>query len=705
MKMCRIILILFFISLNYAQELNSFNPDTVKSYRFDTGKMWTFDFPPTDYFEEAYNFSPGDDWYENVRLSALRIPGCSASFITEDGLMITNHHCSDFHFHKIEKEGENFFNNGFYAATMAEERKVPGFTAERLEFIEDVTEEIQQALSEGVSEEDKVENKNKKAEELITKYNEETGLVCELVTLYNGGKYSVYGYRVYTDVRMVLTPEWSVAQFGGNEDNFTYPRYNLDFTIYRVYDDNGQPLKVKNYFKWNPEAPDINDVLFSVGNPGSTNRLLTNSQLEFLRDFTYRNYAFFYDTYYNRLEEAKTVFPEKSDVFEKERQELGNGQKALTGFLKGLKDPYFMARKKDFEKKFQAKVYADENLKSEYGHLWKSIEINTSERRKYADKLSAYKMARGRHSDFFDIAQDVIDYVEKGKRTPVDSADTIKFNPDEFVSEQFGKDFDPVREAIKLGVHVDYLLLNMGTSDENVNKLLNGKKGFLAAEYLLAESQISSPEKLKSLVEKEADEILTCGDPFITFLLATKDSLANMEKLDKEITNSIAINQDLLGRALFECYGTSIPPDANFTLRLTDGVMKNYNYNGTTAPLFTTFYGMYDRYFSHLNKYPWNLPKSWIDNEKKINLATKYNFLTTFDLVGGSSGSAVINRHGEIMGLAFDGNIESLNGDFIFQPEINRSVNVTTGSIHEALKNVYNAERILNEIINGKISE
>ena len=698
MKLYRLFSILLFISVTFSQGLGVFNPDTVKSYRFDTGKMWTFDYPPTAYFEETYHFSPQPEWYDNVRLSALRIPGCSASFISEDGLIVTNYHCSDFHFDKIQKEGEDLFRDGFYAGTLEDERYVPDFQAERLEFIKDITEDIQEAMKECVNEAEKLEAKSEKVEELIKKYNEETNLKCELVTFYNGGKYSLYGYKVFNDVRLVFTPEWNVGQFGGNEDNFTYPRYNLDFTMYRVYDDNGEPLKVNNYFNWSSNPPDVDDILFSVGNPGSTYRLLTMPQLEYLRDVIYGNYAYFYDTFYNRLESYKKVYPEKADIFEEERKNLGNSQKALTGFVKGLSDPYFLARKTDFEKKFQAKVYQDDNLKNEYGHLWKAIEKNIQERRTFGKKLAAYKMARKRHSYFFDVAQDIIDYAESAD-------DSTEFNVEDFISNEYDKNFDYDREKIKLSVHADCMILNVGNDDNYVKALLDGKKGMEAADYILSNSLLDTPEKLHTLLERDKEDILASGDPFINFLLSTRDELTQLDDKETEIKNSISVYEDLLGRALFAIYGISIPPDATFTLRLTDGVMKNYNYNGTVAPLFTTFYGMYDRYYSHLQKYPWDLPEKWLQNEKDVNLSTKFNFLTTFDLVGGSSGSAVINEQGEIVGLAFDGNIESLTGDFLYQPEINRAINVTTSSIHEALKNVYNADRILKEITNGKISE
>lgn len=354
MKKFNLVILLLILGVTtFSQQLWTDQQQEVKAERFDTGRMWTFDTPPADYFNEEYGFEASDEWFDHVRLSTLRIPGCTASFISEDGLIITNYHCSDFHVEKYQLEGENIFETGFYANNLEEERVVPGFHADRLEFIVDVTEEIHKAIAEGMNEDEKIKNKDAKVEELIKKYEEETELTCELVTMYNGGKYSIYGYKIYTDVRIVFIPEWNAGQFGGNEDNFTYPRYTLDFTLYRVYDDEGNPLEVEHYYKWNSEGPKADDVLFSIGNPGSTARLLTIAQLEYIRDVVYRNYAYFYDTYYNRLEMAKSKYPGKADLFESVRQLYGNGQKALVGFYKGLSDPYFMKRKGDFENKFK----------------------------------------------------------------------------------------------------------------------------------------------------------------------------------------------------------------------------------------------------------------------------------------------------------------------------------------------------------------
>ena len=342
----------------------------VKSDIFDTGKMWTFDFPPINHLKKTYDFTPSKEWFEDVRLSALRIPSCTASFVSGDGLIMTNNHCSTWHRDAVEEEGEDLAETGFYAETLEEERKVSGMFAEQLSFILDVTDEINEVINSGKTDEEKVKNKKEKIDKLVEQYNEETGLKCQFVSLFNGGKYSIYGYKRYEDVRMVFVPEQSIGAFGGNLDNFTFPRYDLDCGFFRVYDDEGKPVNSENYFKFSNVGVQKDEVIFTVGNPGTTNRLKTVSQLEYNRDLTYRNRAFILDGYYSLLGDLKITNPERADEFEKIRNRIGNGQKVFHYMQKGLLDPYLIARKRDFENKIIAKVKADANLNEQYGHIW-----------------------------------------------------------------------------------------------------------------------------------------------------------------------------------------------------------------------------------------------------------------------------------------------------------------------------------------------
>jgi len=671
---------------------------------FDTGKMWTFDYPPTQYLTETYGFTPTDDWYNVVRLSALRIPGCTASFISGDGLILTNNHCSTWHRDAVQKEGENLEETGFYAETPEEERKVPNMFVDQLSYIIDVTDEINGAIDSGKTNEEKIRNKNEKSREVVEFYNQETGLNCQLVSLFNGGKYSIYGYRRYNDVRLVFVPEQSIASFGGDLDNFTYPRYDLDFGIFRVYDNEGEPVKSDHYFKFDKNGVQKNEVIFTVGNPGSTNRLQTVAQLEFARDITYRNRAFLYDTYYNLLDDLKTKYPERAEEFERMRTRIGNAQKVFHYTEAGLMDPYLIARKRDFENKIRAQVDADSELSEKYGHVWDAIKDLRNELRPVESQLSAFRQNRRMGSEYFTIAKYIVDFAEQMK-LPVTERNSYYNveNLDSLKESLYPDDLDTVLENAKLEVQLDYIRMNLGDENDLVKTLCGDSTGSEAAESLLKESVLGSREKALQFLDKSPEEILKSGDPFIYFVVNTKDKIDSLVIKSREITDTESILENELGKVLFDIYGTEIPPDANFTLRLSDGILQSFDYNGTKAVEKSTFYGMYNRYYGCDKTYPWNLPPRWAAPPEGFDLSTIYNFIATNDIVGGNSGSPVINKDAEIVGLAFDGNINSIIGNFIYLPEDNRMVAVASQAILQSLEKVYHADRIIEELKTGEM--
>ena len=700
-----LVLVAFTFSIN-AQSRNNFDPDTVKAGKFDNGKMWTFDYPPFEYLKNTYDFEPSQDWFDNVRLSALRIPGCTASFVSADGLIMTNHHCSERNRDMAQKEGEDFKKNGFYARTLDDERKLPGFYAEQLVFIKDVTNEVMDAFNSGSNEKDKIDTRDKKINELEKQYSDETGLKCHVVSYYNGGKYSLQGFRRYDDIRLVFIPEERIGYFGGDYDNFTYPRYNLDCTFYRIYGDDGKPLRTEHYFHWSKGGALPGEVIFSVGNPGTTNRLKTVAQLEYYRDVSYRNYAFLFDEYYKKLEELKAKYPDRAKEFEGMRTDIGNGQKVLTNIEQGLLDPYLIARKKAFEDKLKATVKADPELQKEYGHVWEAIERTRAELKKYDTKIAAYNPKIRFGSAYFPLAANIVEYAEQMK-LPEEKRE-IPFQKDNLeatIQNIFPADFDKVLEDARLSIQINYIILNLGKDDELVKTLFQGKNGDEAAQLLLSKSEINTKDKVVELLQKSPDEILNSNDPFIYYIVHTKDELKKLEALSEEVNKTEDVSENLLGEVIFKIYGTTIPPDANRTLRIGDGVMKSFDYNGTIAPLKTTFYGLYDRWYSYDKEYPWDLPKRWEKPSPDFDLSTPFNEISTNDIVGGSSGSAVINKNAEIVGLAFDGNISSIIGNFIYMPENNRMVFVASQAMVEALKHMYNAAPLAEELETGEIQK
>ncbi|MBU2492018.1 MAG: S46 family peptidase [Bacteroidetes bacterium] len=692
----------FYYSDTYANPWD--NEKTIKAGKFDTGKMWAFDFPPVEYFEETYGFKPTEEWLEDVRLSALRIPGCTASFVSEDGLIMTNNHCSDRQRKDAQIEGENLEEDGFYAGELSEERKLPNFYADQLVFMKDVSQEIQNAIDAGKTESEKIANKKAKIDELTEKYINETGLKIEIESFYNNSRFSVYGFKRYNDIRLVFLPEESIGYFGGDFDNFTYPRYNLDCAFYRVYE-NDEPLKSKNYFKWSKNGAQENEVIFSVGNPGRTNRLKTVAQLKYLRDTFYGNSAFITDGNYQAFEYYKSIYPERADELEKFKTGIGNGQKVLTNIVNGLNDPSLLERKIDFENKLIKKVESDNSLKEKYGMIWETMERTASELINYNKKISVYKPGkRSVYPSYFSTAEKLITLADQLNLPEEERLEAFKEDKlKEYISSIFPAKYDELFEKIKLSVFVNFAVKNLGNEHFITKDLFNGLNGMEAAEYLLKNSVLGNKESVIKLAEEGAEKILNSGDVFIKFITSTKDELKQLEKLETEAKNTEEVYENLLGQLLYEAYGTSIPPDANFTLRISDGVLKDFNYNGTKTPLKTTYFGLYDRYYSFEKEYPWNLPKKWQNPPMEFKLTTPFNFTSTQDIVGGNSGSAIINKNAEVVGLAFDGNINSIIGNFIYLEEENRCVAVTSEGMVEAFMNLYGYKKLASELINGQI--
>ncbi len=697
-----LVVLLFVITIPAAAQINL---DTVKAQKFDTGKMWSFDYPPVEYLNETYNMDANEEWFDDVRLSALRLPGCTSSFVSENGLMMTNHHCVRGIIPRIQKEGEDIIKNGFYAAVLEEERKIPNYYADQLVMIKDVTEEVQKVAEIGATADEKAKNKEAKIKEITDKLTAETGLIAQVVSLFNGAKFSLYGYKRYDDIRMVFVPDMEIAYFGGDFDNFTYPRYNLDCSFMRAYE-NDKPVNSTNYFKFSNDGIKPGEPIFTIGNPGTTQRLKTVAQLEYFRDITYKNNSFLLDTYYNALEQLKKVEPERAKEFEDIRVNIGNSQKVISTIYKGLTDPYLMARKKDFQKKLQEAVWDNSELKEQYGKVWENIEDTRAEMRKVGPKISVLTPNRFVGSQYFTIAADML-ALAKELQKPEELRET-KYKGtslDSTIEKIYPENFDKILNDTKLWIQADFTRMNLGDNNPLVEKLFGNKKGKDAAEFILKNSKLADRDDAIDLMKEGADAILNSNDPFIAFAIESANELAGLQQKAKEIANTEQVFDDMLGQAIFKVYGTTIPPDANFTLRVSDGVLSSFDYNGTKAPLFTTFYGLYDRWFSFQKEYPWTLHDRWAGASDDIDLNTPFNFISTNDIVGGNSGSAIINKNAEVVGLAFDGNMDSIVGNFIYMPHNNRCVAVDARAMLHAFDEVYKAKRIFEELSNGKFAQ
>jgi len=670
----------------------SFSQET-KSDRFDIGKMWTFESAPVDYFAQTYNFRPTQEWLDNVRLSAIRFGnGCSSSFISEDGLVMTNHHCGRGYVTQINKPGEELSKTGFIAVKLEDERPVPGLFVDQLIKVIDVTKDIQDAMEKGGTDAEKSKMKADKIKQIEAGYSDELKLKCNVITFYNGGMYTLYCYKRYTDVRLVFAPENYVAHYGGDPDNFTYPRYDFDCMFFRVYE-NGKPMKSPNYFKWSKNGAKVGEPVFVVGNPGSTERLKTYAQLEFARDFTVPVRLETLDFMCEFLSGFLEKYPERTQRYQDALFGNQNSQKVFVGQKKALNDPVMMARKKDFEENIKSKVFADANLKAKYGNVWSEIEKALGEYRQIYTELQGYELLQRNISRYFAAARLVYKNAGEGKQTP-DSLINVIY-----------KNFDPEFNKAILDKEIDYMITKLGKENSVIKNSFGSRSKDEIVDYILANSVFTSEDKALAFSKSGAQNILTSGDPIIKFLSEAKPRHDELLAKQKDIQARIDVNSSMLGRVLFEIYGTTIPPDATLTLRISDGEIKSYPYNGTIAPPFTTFYGIYDRYYSHGKKYPWLLPERWLNPPKEFNLATEYNLATTNDIIGGNSGSPLINTNAEVVGLVFDGNIESLPGRYIYTTELNRTVAVDSRGLLEAIKNLYKAVRLSDEILSGKLGK
>ncbi len=645
---------------------------------FDYGRMWTFENPPKEWLKEAYDFEPEDEWFDFVRKSSLRFASwCSASFVSPSGLIMTNHHCSRDEGIKAQQGAENFDKQGFYASTLTDERKIEGLYVEQMIMAKDVTDEV----------------KASSVEEVEAKYKEMSGwndLRLQVVGFYSGIKYSIYGYKRYDDIRLVCMPENSIGFYGGDPDNFTYPRYNLDFTFWRAYDENGKPLDTSsNYLKFNKDGAVEGEAVFVVGNPGRTERYRTAAQLDYDRKHRYNETLAFMDNRIELMREEYALIKDDPNKVAEGQELLGsitslaNGQKAYGGILKGLNDPDLYGRKVAMEELVKSKstdVSAWENLEKEYNklipHAWAINNLGPSGYR--GSVLSLLH-------ELNDLETMISDGADK---------ETVMTKKSDLM--ELAKSARSSREKRLFSMLLEEISNAMPKKSNLLSKLLAGRSMESFVDHLFTASSFMDDAKLEKLLKKNK-KIAKSSDPM---LMLSRSLIPKYKDAVNAFRSSGPIRQQYeteIVNKIFDVYGDALPPDATFTLRISDGVIKNYEYNGTKAPWKTTFFGMYDRHYSHEEVYPWDLPERWLNPSMEL-LKSPVNIVSTNDIIGGNSGSPMINKNREAVGLIFDGNIESLPGNFIFDEESNRTVSVHAGGIHAALKYVYKADRLVDEL-------
>ncbi|MFH1765428.1 MAG: S46 family peptidase, partial [Gemmatimonadota bacterium] len=567
-----------------------------------------------------------------------------------------------------------------------------------------VTDRVYAALEGVAGVPARAERREQVSEEIINEISgefggEEAGYNVEMVELYAGGRYSVYIFKRYTDLRLVMSPELQVAYFGGDWDNFTFPRYDLDMTFYRIYDENGDPFQSENYFAFNTEGVSEGDLVFVIGNPGSTSRLQTVAELEYRRDVSDQAVVDLLRTRAVALQEYARSHPEEAREMDLRNTIFGflNSLKAYTGIVGGLHDPVKIAKRKDNERKFQAAIDADPALRAEYGDLIPRMAELQARKREHAAALSSF-LALG--------------HPELGSSTLARA-----FAAFQYLSAQSqgapGQVVDEMREAVvstpdqpreineaQLAQRFHDFVRNFGSDHPVVQEILQGRTPEGLAAVIMERSALADSASASAALAAGG---LTMDDPAIRIVLPMAQVLGPAQQAQATVMGEEAEISSALGRALFEIHGTDVPPDATFSLRIADGVVEDYEYNGTVAPVLTTFYGMYDHYHSYGAGSDWDLPDRWLSPPGSFDLSTPLNFVSSADIIGGNSGSPVIDRNLRVVGLIFDGNIESLPGDYIYLPEENRSVAVDVRGILEALEDIYEADRIVEELTTGAL--
>lgn len=664
--------------------------------------MWTLDNLPMKALK-AEGFTPTPDWVRHVQTAALRLAGgCSGSFVSADGLVMTNHHCANECLAQISTPKKNYMAEAFMARTEKDEVRCPEIELNQLLGITDVTSQVNAATA-GKSGSDYI-----KAQRAVIGNIENAcagkdakHLRCEVVSLYHGGRYDLYKYKRYQDVRLVFAPQQAIAFFGGDPDNFNFPRYDLDVTFLRAYE-NGKPAHTPSFFKFSPTGPKAGELTFVVGNPGSTMRNYTVAQLKTLRDERLLPLYGYLSEFRGVLWEYSRRGSEQAQQAEDKLFGVDNSIKAFTGMLQTLNDPAFWAYKEKQEQALKGWVDADARRHAEYGDPWAQI---ASAEQTYAGLATPYRMLEGGQgfdARLFEIARGLVRAAEERAKPNAERLPPYR-ESNLPALEQFLFSSAPVHpefERTTLAWSLEKFRQALGANAPIVHEVLGRESPDQLARQLVGGTTLASVADRRKLWEGGLKAIQASKDPMIRLALQVDPAARAVRKqVEDEVDAPVRKASEMIAKAQFARYGTSIYPDATFTLRLSYGRLKGWVEHGTEVRPFTHFAGLYKR---ATGSDPFKLPGDWIRAKDKLNLSTPFDFVTTNDIIGGNSGSAVINAKGEAVGLIFDGNIHSLGGAFWYDERLNRAVAVDSAALIEALRKVYGDDALANELVNGK---
>jgi hypothetical protein len=667
--------------------------------------MWPFNNVPRAEIKKKYGFEITDAWLKKVQLASVRFNNGSGSFVSADGLVMTNHHIASETLQQISTPQKDYIKDGFYAPTRDKEVKAPSLELDQLIGIEDVTARVMAAVKPEMTTAQASAARNAEINNISGEAAKKNGLRNDVIPLYQGGQYNLYTYKKYTDVRLVFAPEFEIAFLGGDPDNFEYPRYDLDLALFRVYE-NDKPIHTDNYFKWSEKGASEGDPVFVSGNPGRTNRLDTVAHLEYLRDFGVPLLL----KYLQHLHDMLTRYGSQNAESERRAHEdlfgVDNSLKAYIGEegapgRGGLKDPTVIAAKKKAEDALRKTIAADPKMDKQYGDAWDAIAKERKELPTYERERRFLESQWGFNSGYFDTARDLVRMAEESakpnaQRLPeYTDANRESLEHQLFSPAPIYDDFEKTKLADSLTLMRD----EMGAENEIVKRVLQGKTPEARAEELVSGTKLKDVDTRKKIAAGGQQGIETSDDPMIQLARSIdQEARSARKRYETEVIAVERANYGKIARALFALKGTSMYPDATFTLRLSYGTVEGYKADGKTYTPFTDFAGLWRHAAEHGNKYPYHIPESWERAKSSLNMKTPLNFVSDADIIGGNSGSPVINKNAEIVGLIFDGNIQSLPGDFYFDASVNRAISVDVRGMFEALRKVYHANEIVNEL-------
>ena len=661
--------------------------------------MWLYTNPPLKQLKEKYGFEPTKEWLDHLQKSSVRFnSGGSGSFVSKDGLVMTNHHVGADDLQKLSTKEKDYLKDGFHAKTRAEEIKCKGLELNVLQSIKDVTAEVTAATTAGMAPGEAFKARQQKIGELEKGVADEAkGVRADVVTLYAGGQYHLYTFKKYTDIRLVFAPEKQIAFFGGDPDNFEFPRFDLDMCFFRVYE-NDKPIQCEHHLKWSAAGSKEDELIFVSGHPGRTNRQNTVAELEYLRDTGYPYVL-------QRLNRAEVLIKSWVDRSEGNRQKgedelfgIQNSRKARIGGLGGLLDPKLMGRKKADEERLKKFIAENKDKFADAAKGFDAIAKAEKTRAEMIKEMTLLESGAAFNCQHFTIARTLLRYADEMKKEAKDrlpefgAARLASLKHRLLSDEPIYDDF----ETLKLADSLTLLANHYGADDELVKKVLAGKSPRERAFELISGTKVKDPKYRERLFEEKT---APHHEPMFDLArLVDEKARALRKKFETEVDEPKRQAHAALAKARFAMDGANTYPDATFTLRLSYGTVKGYKEDGKDVPAFTNFAGLYERSKEQENKGPFELPKKWEEKKQSLNPKTPFNFVSTADIIGGNSGSPVVNKAGEVVGLIFDGNIQSLVLDFIFDADVARAVSVDSRAMVEALRVVYDAGWLADEL-------